>query len=135
MNKITCICLGVRDMARSVAFYRDRLGFKTDCVEDSPRVCFFDTPGDFSNIEEQEDCFHPDTGELMLGDIMISVEHVFAQAKEYGHSVRRELAFLVAHSMLHLMGYDHMEEEERRLMEERQEAILERIGITRDSVD
>ena len=45
MNKITCICLGVRDMARSVAFYRDGLGFKTDCVEDSPRVCFFDTPG------------------------------------------------------------------------------------------
>ncbi|MBR5659417.1 MAG: rRNA maturation RNase YbeY [Lachnospiraceae bacterium] len=97
--------------------------------------CFFDVPGDFSNIEEQEDCFHPDTGELMLGDIMISVEHVFAQAKEYGHSVRRELAFLVAHSMLHLMGYDHMEEEERRVMEERQEAILERIGITRDSAD
>lgn len=97
--------------------------------------CFFDAPGDFSNIEEQEDCFHPDTGELMLGDIMISVEHVFAQAKEYGHSVRRELAFLVAHSMLHLMGYDHMEEEERRVMEERQEAILERIGITRDSAD
>ena len=45
MNKITCVCLGVRDMARSVAFYRDGLGFKTDCVEDSPRVCFFDTPG------------------------------------------------------------------------------------------
>ena len=40
MNKITCICLGVWDMARSVAFYRDRLGFKTDCVEESPRVCF-----------------------------------------------------------------------------------------------
>ena len=45
MNKITCVCLGVRDMARSVAFYRDKLGFRTDCVEDSPRVCFFDTPG------------------------------------------------------------------------------------------
>ena len=45
MNKITCICLGVRDMERSVRFYRDRLGFRTDCVEDSPRVCFFDTPG------------------------------------------------------------------------------------------
>ena len=45
MNKITCICLGVRDMARSVAFYRDGLGFRTNCVEDSPRVCFFDTPG------------------------------------------------------------------------------------------
>ena len=45
MNKITCICLGVRDMARSVAFYRDGLGFRTNCVEDSPRVCFFDTLG------------------------------------------------------------------------------------------
>lgn len=97
--------------------------------------CFFDAPGDFSNIEEQEDCFHPDTGELMLGDIMISVDHVFAQAREYGHSVKRELAFLVAHSMLHLMGYDHMEEEERRVMEERQEEILANIGITRDLED
>jgi len=97
--------------------------------------CFFEKPGDFSKIEEQEDCFHPETGELMLGDIMISVEHVFAQAKEYGHSVRRELAFLVAHSMLHLMGYDHMEEQERRVMEERQETILRNIGITRDQND
>ena len=97
--------------------------------------CFFDAPGDFSNIEEQEDCFHPDTGELMLGDIMISVDHVFAQAREYGHSVKRELAFLVAHSMLHLMGYDHMEEVERRVMEERQEEILANIGITRDLED
>ncbi|MBR6365005.1 MAG: rRNA maturation RNase YbeY [Lachnospiraceae bacterium] len=97
--------------------------------------CVFDAPGDFSNIEEQEDCFHPDTGELMLGDIMISVDHVFAQAREYGHSVKRELAFLVAHSMLHLMGYDHMEEEERRVMEERQEEILANIGITRDLED
>ena len=79
--------------------------------------CFFDSPADFSTIEEQEECFHPDTDELMLGDIMISVEHVFAQAQEYGHSVKRELAFLVAHSMLHLMGYDHMEEDERRVME------------------
>ena len=45
MNKITCICPGVRDMARSVAFYRDGLGFKMDCAGDSSRVCFFDTPG------------------------------------------------------------------------------------------
>lgn len=45
MNKITCICLGVRSMERSIAFYRDKLGFHTDCTENSPRVCFFDTPG------------------------------------------------------------------------------------------
>ena len=45
MNKITCICLGVRNMERSVRFYRDQLGFRTDCTEDGPRVCFFDTPG------------------------------------------------------------------------------------------
>ena len=45
MNKITCICLGVRDMERSVVFYRDRLGFKTDTKENNPRVCFFNTPG------------------------------------------------------------------------------------------
>ena len=45
MNKITCICLGVRSMERSIRFYRDGLGFRTDCTEDAPRVCFFDTPG------------------------------------------------------------------------------------------
>lgn len=45
MNKITCICLGVRDMERSIKFYRDGLGYKTDCKENNPPVCFFDTPG------------------------------------------------------------------------------------------
>ena len=45
MNKITCICLGVRNMERSLCFYRDRLGFRTDCTDSDPRVCFFDTPG------------------------------------------------------------------------------------------
>ena len=63
---------------------------------------------------------------------MISVDKVFEQAKEYGHSVKREFAFLVAHSMLHLCGYDHMEEEERVRMEREQEEILTRLGITRD---
>ena len=45
MNKITCICLGVRNMERSVSFYRDQLGFQTDCTDSNPRVCFFNTPG------------------------------------------------------------------------------------------
>ncbi len=91
----------------------------------------YPAPGDFSCLEEDEDLFHPETGELILGDIVISLEHVIAQAEEYGHSRERELAFLVAHSMLHLMGYDHMEEEERELMEARQRLLMERLGILR----
>ena len=67
----------------------------------------------------------------MLGDIVISKEKVLAQAEEYGHSVEREYAFLIAHSMLHLFGYDHMEEEERIVMEEKQREILERLQILR----
>lgn len=82
--------------------------------------------------EDGADCFDPDTGELILGDIMISLDKVFEQAEEYGHSVRREFAFLVAHSMLHLCGYDHMEEEAAGVMERKQEEILAGLGITRD---
>lgn len=95
-------------------------------------MCDFDTPGDFSRLEETpEEYFNPDTGELMLGDIVISVEKVKEQAEKYGHSETRELAFLVAHSMLHLSGYDHMEEEERLEMEKMQREILERRGYRR----
>lgn len=90
-------------------------------------------PADFSDIEEREpDAFHPLTGELMLGDILISMDKVKEQAREYGHSEKRELAFLVAHSMLHLMGYDHMEEAERLLMEKKQEEILTLCGYIRE---
>ena len=67
----------------------------------------------------------------MLGDIVISKEKVLAQANEYGHSVEREYAFLIAHSMLHLFGYDHINEEERVVMEEKQKAILEALQILR----
>ena len=82
-------------------------------------------------LEGLSDCFHPETGELMLGDIVISKEHVLKQAEEYGHSVKREFAFLIAHSMLHLFGYDHMEEAERLEMEAKQREILDRLNITR----
>lgn len=93
----------------------------------------YEVPADFSPVEESpEEYADPDTGELLLGDIVISLERMEAQAAEYGHSVRREMAFLVAHSMLHLCGYDHMTEEERTVMEEKQEEILGRLGITRD---
>ena len=92
----------------------------------------YDSPSDFEGVEEQfADCFNPETGELMLGDIMISVDKVTEQAEKYGHSKERELAFLTAHSMLHLCGYDHMEEKERLFMEQKQREILEGIGYRR----
>ena len=93
----------------------------------------FEEPGQFSIDEDREaDYFDPDSGELILGDIIISVDKVEEQAHNYGHSTRREFAFLVAHSMLHLSGYDHMEEDEARVMEARQEEALKELGITRD---
>ena len=85
----------------------------------------------FDFLEEQEDCFDPESGELTLGDIVISKEKVLAQAEEYGHSPMREYAFLIAHSVLHLTGYDHMEDEERQVMEQKQREIMERLDILR----
>lgn len=92
----------------------------------------YEEPGDFSIISEDSYDFNPDTGELMLGDIVISVEKVEEQASAYGHSMERELGFLVAHSMLHLFGYDHMEDDERIVMEKKQEEVLQRCNILRD---
>lgn len=92
----------------------------------------YDEPSDFDHLEDMPgDYFNPETGELLLGDIVISVDKVIEQAESYGHSETRELAFLVAHSMLHLFGYDHMEDEERITMEKKQEEILERRGYLR----
>ena len=93
----------------------------------------FETEGVFDIDEDAEaDYFDPDTGELILGDICISLDKVREQAEEFGHSLRREYAFLIAHSMLHLCGYDHMEPEEAARMEAKQEEILQTLGITRD---
>ncbi|MDD6811701.1 MAG: rRNA maturation RNase YbeY [Lachnospiraceae bacterium] len=93
----------------------------------------YEKEGDFSVVEQMEaDCFDPDSGELILGDIIISVDKVEEQAKEYGHSELREFAFLTAHSLFHLCGYDHMEEDEAAVMEQKQEAVLKKLGITRE---
>ena len=91
----------------------------------------YEAPACFDGFDDRDDLFNPDSGELMLGDIIISIDHCLAQAAEYGHGVVREYAFLIAHSMLHLMGYDHMAEEEAAEMFKRQEEILEGLGITR----
>lgn len=92
----------------------------------------YDKPGDFDKLEEMAlDAFHPETGELILGDIVISVDRAKLQAKEFGHSIEREIAFLTAHSMFHLFGYDHMEENDRIRMEEKQNNVLEKLQILR----
>ncbi len=92
----------------------------------------YDSPADFTYVEDDINYFNPDSGELMLGDIVISYDRVISQAYEYNHSKVREIAFLTAHSMLHLFGYDHIEEDEREDMENKQNIILNNLGITRE---
>lgn len=93
----------------------------------------YERAGDFSFLEEErDDDFDPDTGEALLGDIVISVDHVQEQARRYGHSERREFAFLIVHSMLHLFGYDHIEPEDAAVMEPKQKQILEELQIGRE---
>ncbi len=73
----------------------------------------------------------PDTDAILLGDIVISLERANAQAEEYGHSFKREVAFLITHSLFHLLGYDHMTEDEEKEMFAKQEKVLQKLGITR----
>jgi probable rRNA maturation factor len=92
----------------------------------------YENPGDFEDINEDlVELFNQDTGDLILGDIVLSVDKIREQAKEYGHSELREMSFLVIHSMLHLFGYDHMEED-GDIMEITQKSILEDMNILRD---
>lgn len=91
----------------------------------------YEIPGNFDQIEQNNDNFNPDTGEAVLGDIIISVEKVQAQAIAYGHTLEREFAFLIVHSMLHLFGYDHMQPDEAAFMEDKQKEILEKLQISR----
>ena len=86
------------------------------------------TPGELPSAEDAD----PGTGLVPLGDMVISMERAAAQAKEYGHSNRRELSYLVVHSVLHLLGYDHLDEgPQKARMRAREEAILGELGIGR----
>lgn len=91
----------------------------------------YTSEGNFDGLEDDIDAFDPDSGELLLGDIVLSIDRIISQAEEYGHSVKREYAFLIVHSMLHLIGYDHMEEDMRIRMEDAQKRVMEAIKITR----
>ena len=92
----------------------------------------YEEAGDFSLIEENDDLFNPESGEVILGDIVLNVPRIHKQAEEYGHSDLREYAFLIAHSMLHLFGFDHMTEAEAAVMENKQREILDTLNISRD---
>ena len=86
-------------------------------------------PGEHPTGEDAD----PGTGLVPLGDMVISLERAKAQGEEYGHGTRREVAYLAVHSVLHLLGYDHMDEGPMKAqMREREEAILEQLGITRE---
>ncbi len=86
------------------------------------------TPGE----KPQEDWADLDSGCVPLGDMVLSLERVAAQAQEYGHSRERELSYLVVHSVLHLLGYDHLDEgPQKAQMRAREDAIMEEIGLTR----
>ena len=78
---------------------------------------------------EDDKTFNPE--ERILGDIYISIDKAKSQSEEYGHSLKRELCFLAVHGMLHLLGYDHMEKEDERVMFNLQEEILDEMGIKR----
>ena len=86
-------------------------------------------PGEKPGEEDAD----PDTGLVPLGDMCLSLERARAQAEEFGHSVERELSYLTVHSVLHLLGYDHMDEGPMKVqMRGREEAILQTLGITRE---
>ena len=112
---------GIREINREMR--------QVDAATDVLSFPAFDlTPGELPGEEDAD----PGTGLVPLGDMVISLERAAAQAKEYGHSGRRELAYLVVHSALHLLGYDHLDEgPQKARMRGREEAIMAELGIPR----
>ncbi|MGM9520955.1 MAG: rRNA maturation RNase YbeY [Oscillospiraceae bacterium] len=87
------------------------------------------TPGKFDEGLCEK---NPGTGEVLLGDMVISIPRCEKQGEEYGHGYRREVCYLAVHSMLHLLGYDHVDEgDEKRIMRSREDAVMEKLGIGR----
>ena len=90
-----------------------------------------DRPTDVLSFPMLSDDFDIELEEESLGDIVISLERAFEQSKEYNHSFERELSYMVVHGFYHLMGYDHMEEEEKKIMRQKEENVLQKLNITR----
>lgn len=74
----------------------------------------------------------PESGDIFIGDVVIAPDRAYAQAAEYGHGSKREFVYLFVHSMFHLMGYDHMNDEERAVMREKEEKIMSRLKLERE---
>lgn len=119
------------DDAGILAINRDMRGLAVATDVLSFPMSEYEEPGEFRFLEQDPDAFDPDSGELLLGDIVLSSEYVVRNAQEYGHSREREYAFLIVHSMLHLTGFDHIEESDRIRMETAQRSIMQILGIPR----
>lgn len=92
-----------------------------------------DSPTDvlsFPQFDDLDDL--PEEGEIALGDVVICKEKAEEQAKEFGHSFEREILYLFVHSVLHLLGYDHMDEDEKKIMRRHEEEVMTELGITRE---
>lgn len=99
----------------------------------------YDNPGDYNSVNNDlmfikalKSRATKKISYFTFGDIILSYDHILEQSKNYGHSIKREYAFLIAHSILHLLGFDHIFEEDMKVMEEKQEEIMKIVNITRD---
>ena len=84
----------------------------------------------FPQFDDWDDL--PEEGEIVLGDVVICMDQAARQAEEFGHSLEREVLYLFVHSIYHLLGYDHMEEDEKREMRQKEEDVMARLGLTRE---
>lgn len=92
-----------------------------------------DSPTDVLSFPQFDDLNDlPEDGEIALGDVVICKEKAEEQAAEFGHSFEREIIYLFVHSVLHLLGYDHMDEDEKKIMRRREEEVMAELGITRE---
>ena len=92
-----------------------------------------DSPTDVLSFPQFDDLNDlPEEGEIALGDVVICKDKAEEQAQEFGHSFEREIIYLFVHSVLHLLGYDHMDEDEKKIMRRQEKAVMEQLGITRE---
>lgn len=118
------------DIIRQINLETRNVDSVTDVLS-FPMISYIKPLDPSEELNENSSAFNPDTGELVLGDIVLCDARIRQQSIEFGHSLEREFSFLIVHSILHLMGYDHIEDEEREIMEQKQNEIMEYLKIKR----